>query len=38
MKVSFNWLKQYISTDLDAVTVGEILTDTGLEVEKTKPQ
>ncbi len=35
MKVSFNWLKQYISTDLDAVTVGEILTDTGLEVEKT---
>jgi phenylalanyl-tRNA synthetase beta chain len=35
MKVSFNWLKQYISTDLDAVTVGEILTDIGLEVEKT---
>ena len=35
MKVSFNWLKQYITTDLDAVTVGEILTDTGLEVEKT---
>lgn len=35
MKVSFNWLKQYISTDLDAVTIAEILTDTGLEVEKT---
>ena len=35
MKVSFNWLKQYITTDLDAVAVGEILTDTGLEVEKT---
>ena len=35
MKVSFNWLKQYISTDLDAVTIAEILTDTVLEVEKT---
>lgn len=35
MKVSFNWLKQYITTDLDAVTIAEILTDTGLEVEKT---
>ena len=35
MKVSFNWLKQYIVTDLDAITVSEILTDTGLEVEKT---
>ena len=33
MKISFNWLKNYINTDLDAKTVAEILTDTGLEVE-----
>jgi len=33
MKVSYNWLKQYISTDLDPKRMGEILTDTGLEVE-----
>jgi phenylalanyl-tRNA synthetase beta chain len=33
MKVSYNWLKQYISTDLDPKQMGEILTDTGLEVE-----
>lgn len=34
MKISFNWLKEYINTDLDANTVSEILTDIGLEVEK----
>ena len=34
MKISFNWLKEYINTDLDAKTVSEILTDIGLEVEK----
>jgi len=34
MKISFNWLKEYINTDLDAETVSEILTDIGLEVEK----
>ena len=33
MKVSYNWLKQYIDTDLSPVKMGEILTDTGLEVE-----
>ena len=33
MKVSYNWLKRYISTDLDPKKMGEILTDTGLEVE-----
>ena len=36
MKISFNWLKEYINTDLDANTVSEILTDIGLEVEKTE--
>jgi len=34
MKISFNWLKEYINTDLDTNTVSEILTDIGLEVEK----
>lgn len=33
MKVSFNWLKQYIQTDLSPDRMGEILTATGLEVE-----
>jgi phenylalanyl-tRNA synthetase beta chain len=33
MKVSYNWLKNYISTNLDPKRMGEILTDTGLEVE-----
>lgn len=33
MKISYNWLKQYIATDLTAQQAGEILTDTGLEVE-----
>jgi len=34
MKISFNWLKEYINIGLDAKTVSEILTDIGLEVEK----
>jgi phenylalanyl-tRNA synthetase beta chain len=33
MKVSYNWLKTYISTDITAEEAGKILTDTGLEVE-----
>ena len=33
MKVSLNWLKEYIDTDLSAEKIAEILTDTGLEVE-----
>ncbi len=33
MKVSLNWLKQYIDIDLDPQKVGEILTEIGLEVE-----
>lgn len=33
MKISYNWLKEYINTDLSPDTISEILTDTGLEVE-----
>lgn len=33
MKISYNWLKQYIDVDLDPKKVAEILTNTGLEVE-----
>lgn len=33
MKISYNWLKTYIDTDLSAEKMAEILTDTGLEVE-----
>ncbi len=33
MKISYNWLKEYVHIDLDAQQVSEILTDTGLEVE-----
>jgi phenylalanyl-tRNA synthetase beta chain len=33
MKISYNWLKQYVTTDLSADETGAILTETGLEVE-----
>ena len=33
MKISFNWLKHYISLDLSPEETCKILTDTGLEVE-----
>jgi len=33
MKISYNWLKQYIDTSLSPVEISEVLTDTGLEVE-----
>lgn len=33
MKISYNWLKQYINVELPVEKVSEILTDTGLEVE-----
>ena len=33
MKISLNWLKDYIKTDLAPEKICEILTDTGLEVE-----
>ncbi len=33
MKISYNWLKEYIKTDLSPDEVGNLLTDCGLEVE-----
>ena len=33
MKISYNWLKQYVALDLAPEEAGKILTDTGLEVE-----
>ncbi|MFC2104171.1 phenylalanine--tRNA ligase subunit beta [Bacteroidota bacterium] len=33
MKISYNWLKNYINTDLSVEEVSKILTNTGLEVE-----
>ena len=33
MKISNNWLKDYIKTDLATDKIGAFLTDTGLEVE-----
>tara|TARA_B100000575_G_scaffold225764_1_gene186352 strand:+ start:26681 stop:29089 length:2409 start_codon:yes stop_codon:yes gene_type:complete len=34
VKISLNWLKEYIHTDLTPVEISEILTNLGLEVEK----
>jgi phenylalanyl-tRNA synthetase beta chain len=36
MKISYNWLRQYIQTDLPANEISEILTNIGLEVEGTE--
>ncbi|MCG8412194.1 MAG: phenylalanine--tRNA ligase subunit beta [Bacteroidales bacterium] len=33
MKISYNWLKNYINTDLSIDEISKVLTDTGLEVE-----
>ena len=33
MKISYNWLKQFINIDWKAEKTGELLTDLGLEVE-----
>ncbi|PQJ23196.1 phenylalanine--tRNA ligase subunit beta [Tenacibaculum sp. SG-28] len=33
MKVSYNWLRQFLQFDLEIEKVGELLTDLGLEVE-----
>ncbi len=33
MKISYNWLKQFIKTDLKSEETADILTDLGLEVE-----
>ncbi len=34
MKISYNWLKEYIAIDLPAVETGKLLTSGGLEVEE----
>ena len=33
MKISYNWLKQFIKTDWNAERTGDLLTDLGLEIE-----
>ncbi len=33
MKISYNWLKEYLKIDMEPVALAEILTDIGLEVE-----
>ncbi|RXP57040.1 phenylalanine--tRNA ligase subunit beta [Lutibacter sp. HS1-25] len=33
MKISYNWLKQFLKVDWEAEKIGELLTDLGLEVE-----
>ncbi|MCK7590734.1 phenylalanine--tRNA ligase subunit beta [Subsaxibacter sp. CAU 1640] len=37
MKISYNWLKQFINVDWSAEKIGELLTDLGLEVEGIEP-
>lgn len=37
MKISYNWLKQFIKIDWEAEKTGELLTDLGLEVEGITP-
>lgn len=37
MKISYNWLKQYINCEYSAEKVSEVLTSTGLEVEDLTP-
>ena len=37
MKISYNWLKQFLKTDWPAEKTGELLTDLGLEIEGIEP-
>ena len=37
MKISYNWLKQYVNCDYPAEKISELLTSTGLEVEDLTP-
>ncbi|GAB5400058.1 MAG: phenylalanine--tRNA ligase subunit beta [Aureisphaera sp.] len=37
MKISYNWLKQFINVDWNAEKTGELLTDLGLEIEGIVP-
>jgi len=36
MKISYNWLKQFLKLDWEAEKTGDLLTDLGLEVEGIK--
>lgn len=36
MKISYNWLKNYIDTQIDPEKISEILTDSGLEIDSIK--
>ena len=36
MKISYNWIKEYLNIDLDPTRVAEILTGIGLEIEGTE--
>ena len=36
MKISYNWLKQFLQTDWEINKISELLTDLGLEIEKLK--
>ncbi|MFC2118711.1 phenylalanine--tRNA ligase subunit beta [Bacteroidota bacterium] len=36
MKISYNWLKEYFNKDIRPEALGEVLTNTGLEVEGTE--
>lgn len=37
MKISYNWLKQFIDTNWEPEKTGELLTDLGLEIEGIEP-
>ncbi|MBX2826638.1 MAG: phenylalanine--tRNA ligase subunit beta [Flavobacteriaceae bacterium] len=37
MKISYNWIQQFINVDWDAQKTGELLTDLGLEIEGIAP-
>ncbi|MFN8436687.1 MAG: phenylalanine--tRNA ligase subunit beta [Cytophagales bacterium] len=37
MKISYNWLKDFIKTDLSPEEIGKLLTSSGLEVEAIEP-
>lgn len=37
MRISWNWLRQYVATDLTPKEAAEVLTSTGLEVESVEP-
>ena len=36
MKISYNWLKEHLDFNLDPISTADILTDIGLEVERTE--